>query len=107
MKTVNRGFISITPTPLFIKWVGINSDEEQFFTNNPEQSIYLIEDDFWDDGIILEKYFKKIVSAEFLAVCSSVDKFPEIETLEVFKSYFSFTLGTIVQDLLKVKLENE
>ncbi len=107
MKTVNRGFISITPTPLFIKWVGINSDEEQFFTDNPEQSIYLIEDDFWDDEITIEKYFKKIVSAEFLAVCTSADKFPKIETLEEFKSYFSFTLGTIVQDLLKDKLEHE
>ncbi len=107
MKTVNRGFISITPTPLFIKWVGNNSDEEQFFTDNPEQSIYLIEDDFWDDEITIKKYFKKIVSAEFLAVCSSEDKFPKIETLDEFKSYFSFNLGTIVQDLLKVKLENE
>ncbi len=107
MKIVNRGFISILPTPVFIQWSLNNSDEEAFFTENPEPSIYLIEDDFWDNEVTLEKYYKKIINAEFSALCSSDDKFPKIETLDEFKSYFSVTLGTIVQDLLKDKLEHE
>ena len=107
MKTVNRGFISITPTPLFIAWALKNSDEEQFFTNNPEPSIYLVEDDFWEDAIILEKYFKKISEAEFKAICSDEEKFPIISNEDEFILYFSVSSGTIVHDLLKENLEKE
>jgi hypothetical protein len=98
MKTVNRGFISITPTPLFISWTLKNSDDEQFFTNNPEPSIYLVEDDFWEDSLILEKYYKKIAQQEFKAICSDEDQ---------FILYFSVSSGTIVHDLLKENLEKE
>jgi hypothetical protein len=105
MKIVNRGFISILPTPLFIQWAKNNSDETQFFTQIPEPSIYLIEEDFWDNGIIEEKYFKKIMKTEFSILCSSVEKFPKIESLDDFKSFFIISLGTIVHDLLKEKLE--
>ena len=107
MKTVNRGFISITPTPLFIAWALKNSDEEQFFTNNPEPSIYLVEDDFWEDAIILEKYFKKIAEAEFKAICPDEEKFPIISNEDEFILYFSVSSGTIVHDLLKENLEKE
>ena len=107
MKTVNRGFISITPTPLFIAWALKYSDEVQFFTNNPEPSIYLVEDDFWEDAIILEKYFKKIAEAEFKAICSYKEKFPIISYEDEFILYFSTSLGTIVHDLLKENLEKE
>ena len=37
MKTVNRGFISITPTQLFIAWALKYSNEEQFFTEKVER----------------------------------------------------------------------
>ena len=107
MKTVNRGFISITPTPLFIAWALKNSDEEQFFTNNPEPSIYLVEDDFWEDAIILEKYFKKIAHQEFKAICSQEEIFPIISSEEEFSLYFSVSSGTIVHDLLKENIERE
>lgn len=107
MKTVNRGFISITPTPLFISWAIKNSDEEQFFTNNPEPSIYLVEDDFWEDDIILRKYFKKIAQEEFNAICSDEKKNPIISNENEFLLYFSSSIGTIVYDLLKEKLEKE
>jgi hypothetical protein len=107
MKTVNRGFISITPTPLFIAWALKYSDEVQFFTNNPEPSIYLVEDDFWEDAIILEKYYKKIAQEEFKAICSDEEKFPVLSNEDEFSLYFSSSLGTIVHDLLKEKLEKE
>ena len=107
MKTVNRGFISITPTPLFISWALKNSDVEQFFTNNPEPSIYLVEDDFWEDDIILRKYFKKIAQEELKAICSNEKKNPIISNENEFFLYFSSSIGTIVHDLLKENLEGE
>ena len=107
MKTVNRGFISITPTPLFIAWALKNSDEEQFFTNNPEPSIYLVEDDFWEDSKVIEKYYKKISQQEFSSLCSKNEIIPIISSEEEFSLYFDLSLGTIVHDLLKEKLEKE
>ncbi len=107
MKTVNRGFISITPTPLFISWALKNSDEDQFFSSNPEPSIYLVEDDFWEDSLILEKYYKKIAQQEFKAICSDEEKFPVISNEDQFILYFSVSSGTIVHDLLKENLEKE
>ena len=107
MKIINRGFICVTPTPLFIAWALKYSDEVQFFTNNPEPSIYLVEDDFWEDAIILEKYFKKIAEAEFKAICSDEEKFPIISNEDEFILYFSSSIGTIVHDLLKENLEKE
>lgn len=106
MKVLNRGFISIMPTSLFIEWTINNSDEEQFFTKNPEPTIYLIEEDFWDDEKTIEKYFKKIMMKEFSSLCSYSEKFPQIKILEEFESYFSFSLGTLVYDLQKEKLES-
>ena len=107
MKTVNRGFISITPTPLFIAWALKNSDEEQFFTNNPEPSIYLVEDDFWEDAKIIEKHFKKIAHQEFKAICSQEEICPIISNEDEFILYFSVSSGTIVHDLLKENIERE
>ena len=107
MKTVNRGFISITPNPLFIAWALKNSDEEQFFTNNPEPSIYLVEDDFWEDAKIIEKHFKKISQQEFSSLCSKNEIIPIISSEEEFSLYFDLSLGTIVHDLLKENIERE
>jgi hypothetical protein len=107
MKTVNRGFISITPTPLFIAWALKNSDEEQFFTNNPEPSIYLVEDDFWEDSKVIEKYYKKISQQEFSSLCSKNEIIPIISSEEEFSLYFDLSLGTIVHDLLKENIERE
>ena len=107
MKTVNRGFISITPTPLFIAWAIKNSDEEQFFTNNPEPSIYLVEDDFWEDAKIIEKHFKKRAHQEFKAICSQEEIFPIISNEDEFILYFSVSSGTIVHDLLKENIGRE
>ena len=107
MKTVNRGFISITPTPLFISWALKNSDEVQFFTNNPESSIYLVEDDFWEDSKVIEKYYKKISQQEFSSLCSKNEIIPIISSEEEFSLYFDLSLGTIVHDLLKENIERE
>ena len=107
MKIINRGFISITPTPLFISWALKNSDEDQFFSSNPEPSIYLVEDDFWEDSLILEKYYKKIAQQEFKALSSKEETVPIISNIEEFSLYFYVNLGTIVHDLLKENIERE
>ena len=107
MKIINRGFICVTPTPLFITWAIKHSDDNQFFTINPEPSIYLVEDDFWEDSKVIEKYYKKISIQEFNALCTKDEIIPIISSEEEFSLYFDLSLGTIVHDLLKENIERE
>ena len=107
MKIINRGFICVTPTLLFIAWAAKHSDDNQFFTINPEPSIYLVEDDFWEDSKVIEKYYKKISTQEFNALCTKDEIIPIISSEEEFSLYFDLSLGTIVHDLLKENIERE
>ena len=107
MKIINRGFICVTPTLLFIAWAAKHSDDNQFFTINPEPSIYLVEDDFWEDSKVIEKYYKKISTQEFNALCTKDEIIPIISSEEEFSLYFVLSLGTIVHDLLKENIERE
>jgi hypothetical protein len=107
MKLVNRGFIKITPTETFIAWAKTVAEETPFFDNKPEPTIYLIEDDFWEDEKIVEKYFKKIVKQEFGAIEEDKENQPQIADLELFHVYFQSELGTFVYDLLNDSLQSE
>ena len=56
MKILNRGFISVTPKPNFIKEFSQGEQTDHMLMPKvPEATIYLIEEDFWDDEIILKK----------------------------------------------------
>ena len=59
MKVLNRGFIIVSPKPIFISEALNNSGNDLLSPDNPEPSIYLIEEDFWDDETVLKKYFKQ------------------------------------------------
>ena len=107
MKIINRGFICVTPTPLFIALAAKHSDENQFFTINPEPSIYLVEDDFWEDSKVIEKYYKKISKQEFNALSTKDEIIPIISSEEEFYLYFDLNVGTIVNYLLKENIERE
>ena len=49
MKLVNRGFLVVRPTEAFLSWANLNSQGIAFTSDdNPEPSVYLIEEDFFD-----------------------------------------------------------
>jgi hypothetical protein len=106
MNIVNRGFISIKPTKEFLNWKTAHSDEEIIEPDNAEPSVYLIEDDFWDEEEILNKYFKKIAKQEFLGISESNLVYPSIDTIEDFSKYFVTEFGTFVFDLLKTPISS-
>ena len=89
MKIINRGFICVAPTPIFMEWALKNSDENQFFTSDPEPSIYLVEDDFWEDSLILEKYYKKI-HKKILAKISEMASDNPVQLKKMVHSGFSY-----------------
>ncbi len=107
MNILNRGQIVVYPTKNFEKWSTQHSEDALYFSENPEPSVYLIEEDFWDDELILEKYRKKIIKRECAEICMDEDKWPIIKDNEQFRSYFQAHLGVMVFDLLDSDLISE
>ena len=59
MNLVNRGFIFVRPSKPFIDWAK-EIDTDLVMDENAEGSIYLIEEEFWDDELILKQMPKKL-----------------------------------------------
>lgn len=107
MKILNRGFISIKPTTLFSNWKKSQLQEELIEPENVEATIYLIEDEFWDEDEMIKKYFKKIAKQECQVISESIIDLPKIETIEDFSKFFHTEFGTFVFDLLKTPINSE
>ena len=73
MKIVNRGFIFIKPSPAFIEWVK-QIDPELLIDEQAEGSVYLIEEEFWDDELILKNYAKKIAAQEMSGITEEAEQ---------------------------------
>jgi hypothetical protein len=107
IKLVNRGFIHLTPTSVFMDWAKKNAEETPFFEQSPEATTYLIEEEFWEEEKILEKYFKKIFVQESIAFSEDKDTWLPCEQVEQFVTYFTVSFGTFVYDLLPQTLSSE
>jgi len=107
MKLVDRGFITVTPSERFQDWVKNTSEELFLCDSHREASCYLIEEEFWEEEKLLEKYFKKICRQEFFPVSQDSDTWPRIENIQDFKSYFSIEIGSFVYDLLSKDIKKE
>lgn len=107
MKILNRGFISVKPTTEFLNWKKSQANEELIEPDIAEATVYLIEDEFWDEEEILKKYFKKIAKHEFQNCLETINSIPKIESVEDFFKYFTVEFGTLVFDILKIPINSE
>ena len=64
MKVLNRGYIIVSPKSIFFNELTPQSNIDYLVSEEPEPSVYLIEEDFWDDETVLKKYYKRIVHSE-------------------------------------------
>lgn len=99
MKVLNRGFISVSPKPVFISELLKDSEANRLTPNHPEPSIYLIEEDFWDDEAILKKYYKRIINAEIKQYELENNAQQLDINFENIRDYFNISLGSMVFDL--------
>lgn len=79
-------------------------DEECIFNedDNCEPTLYLINEDFFDDEIIVEQYFKKIFKSELLSVTENESIWPEKIDIATFELWFIISfIGSTVIDLEK------
>ena len=106
MKILNRGFISIKPKALFLNWKADISNEEVIEAENLEATVYLIEDDFWEDEAMIKKYFKKIATQECFSISEDKTLWPVFDE-ESFQNYFEASCGTFVIDLMKNPIDGD
>ena len=98
IKILNRGFISVSPKPSFYQEAAKEIDDFIAEFTNPEPTIYLIEEDFWDNEMVLKKHFKKIISSEKRQQSPSQHlELPQIKA-ENADQYFTFSFGNMVID---------
>jgi hypothetical protein len=98
IKILNRGFISVTPKPSFYDEAAKEMDADIVHFENPEPTIYLIEEDFWDNQSILKKHFKKIIACEKRQL-SPANKLELADVnAENLTHYFTFSFGNLVVD---------
>lgn len=104
MTILNRGQIVVFQSENFQSWAKQNSEEDLFFSSQGEPTVYLIEEEFWEDELVLEKHRKKIIRRECSEICSDETKWPVIKDNDQFRFYFQVFLGVMVVDLLESDL---
>lgn len=103
MKFVNRGYIYVKPTDVFIEWANKYDDDYTDLTGN-EGTVYLIEEDFYDDEAMLTSKFKAIFSNELMAISEDEATYPEINRSN-FDKFFVCELGSNTFDLERSALK--
>jgi hypothetical protein len=98
IKILNRGFISVKPKTLFYIEVEKELQEKLMHISEPEATIYLIEEDFWDNESVLKKNYKKILECEKRQLSPS--KKLELTEIKVdcLNDFFTFSFGNLVVD---------
>ena len=99
MKVLNRGFIIVSPKPIFISEALNNSGNDLISPENPEPSTYLIEEDFWEDETVLKKYFKRILSGEIKQLDTKNESSLSKIKFDNIHDYFNISMGSLVFDL--------
>jgi len=101
-KTINRSYIKVTPNPEFWEIIKRNTTDHEFIAFH-EPTIYLLEEEIWDEQHALERNFKTIAGYEFEQHLEEFD--PALLPLhhEAFMVLFTVEFGSTVVDLLPKK----
>ena len=106
MKVLNRGYIIVSPKSIFFNELTPQSNIDYLVSEEPEPSVYLIEEDFWDDETVLKKYYKRIVHSEMSQLETKDAHLLGKIKFENIHEYFKITMGSLVFDLDERPLES-
>ena len=106
MKVLNRGYIIVSPKSIFFNELTPQSNIDYLVSEEPEPSVYLIEEDFWDDETVLKKYYKRIVHSEMSQLETKDAHLLGKIKFENIHEYFKITMGSLVFDLDERSLES-
>ena len=102
-KESDIGVVGASPNSLVYK----NGEKSHLIDTTNESSCYLIEEDFWEEDLLLEKYYKKISKQEFYPITQDAENWPLLDNPADFMIYFNVQFGTFVYDLLVKDLLRE
>jgi len=101
LKMVNRSYVRVVPKPAF--WEALKPlIEDEAFVSFHEPTIYLMEEECWDEQAFLEKYFAKIAQFEYEQHLSTEDAVGMVPTTQAaFMNYFHVEFGSTLVDLIR------
>ena len=88
MKTLNRAYLIVNPTDKFWNLISPSVEDKDFIAFH-EPTLYLIEEEIWDEEQIITKYMKKITKNEISQVTDLDVSTFLIENSTDFLSYFT------------------
>ncbi len=104
MKTINRAYLKVTPTEKFWNILEPYIEDKEFIPFH-EPTLYLIEEDIWDEDHVLMKYMKKITLNEINQLTEQHVSLVETENIADFNSLFTFEIGGNVVDCITSPIE--
>lgn len=100
LKLINRSYVRVIPKNAF--WQGIDPNgKDREFHQFHEPTLYLLEEELWDERFFLEKNYLKIAHFELqqhLEIAEIPQHLPK--TVEDFNELFEMGFGSTVVDLL-------
>lgn len=107
MHLVNRGFIIIRPTSLFLDWAKFYLEDLQHLDlEDIEPTIYMIEEEFIEIEPLIKKNYKKIFLNELMTITSEEEQYPLI-SLDLFHDWFTYSVGSTIVDCQSEDLVRE
>lgn len=100
LNQLNRSYARVSPKQPFWDLVQHHTQDAEFQQFH-EPTLYLIEEEFWDESAFLEKYFLKIARFEFEQHLDSVDFAIQLpKNTPQFLELFIIEFGSTIVDLI-------
>jgi len=98
---LNRAVLIVRPAEPFIKWASGFEDSGIVPSPQDEQTVYLIPscEEAEEAGRILKKIYAEVFERELFDWHTDERAWPPKRTLEMFKSWFSIEMHSVVEDL--------
>lgn len=98
MNLIDKAYVLITPKKPFWEYVSLYNKSLDDAIQFHSPTLYLIDEDNWDEDQWLKGMYQKIAIAESSLFIESEKNFLILENDEQFHKYFSFQIGDVVFD---------
>lgn len=107
--TLNRGAIAIIPKQAYHDWANavLPESEPTGPSEKDEATMYLVDGNWEDIDEPLEKNWEDIFANELFLTTTDEDLWPDEISFELFKEWFSYSIGSILIDLEDSELCSE
>ncbi|MFM1894600.1 MAG: hypothetical protein RIQ90_1766 [Bacteroidota bacterium] len=98
MILLDKAYVSVTPKKAFWDYISLHRDDLDEVIPFHLPSVYLIDEDCWDEEQFVKKYAQKIAFTESSLLLELDKTYLILENWEHFHTYFTFSLGDVVFD---------